>query len=149
MDSVLRHRIPRAEVGLVAEASVDVRTEAGPREHPPVSDLALWTSVLGGPFLFLLNLEVNYVMVDWACNTGNDWALHVVHFVSLVLSAACALLGLKLLRRVERAAPDGDRAANARSRLLATLGILSGMLFAVSVFAQWIGVMVLGTCLRN
>ena len=133
----------------MAEVSVDVRTEAGPREHPPVSDLALWTSVLGGPFLFLLNLEVSYVMVDWACNTGNDWALHVVHFVSFVLSAACALLGLTLLRRVRNSGPESDRAADARSRLLATLGILSGALFAVSGFAQWIGVMVVGTCLRN
>ena len=133
----------------MAEASFDIRTEAAPREHPPVSDLALWTSVLGGPFLFLLNLEVNYVMVDWACNTGNDWALHVVHFVSFVLSAACALLGVMLLRRVRRSGPDTDRASDARSRLLATLGISSGTLFAVSVFAQWIGLMVLGTCLRN
>jgi hypothetical protein len=133
----------------MAEVSVDVRKEAGPREHPPVSDLALWTSVLGGPFVFLLNLEVNYVMVDWACNTGNDWALHVVHFVSFVLSAACALLGLTLLRRVKRDEPDGAGGSDARSRLLATLGVLSGALFAVSVFAQWIGVMVLGTCLRN
>ncbi len=133
----------------MAEVSVDVRTEAGPREHPPVSDLALWTSVLGGPFVFLLNLEVSYVMVDWACNTGNDWALHVVHFVSLVLSAACALLGLTLLRRVRHSGPDSEPAADARSRLLATVGILSGTLFAVSIFAQWIGVMVLGTCLRN
>ena len=133
----------------MTEASVDVRTEAGPREHPPVSDLALWTSVLGGPFLFLLNLEVNYVMVDWACNTGNAWALHGVHFLSLVLSAACALLGLTLLRRVRRSGPDSNRAADARSRLLATLGVLSGTLFTVSIFAQWIGVMVLGTCLRN
>lgn len=133
----------------MAEASVDVRAEAGPREHPPVSDLALWTSVLGGPFLFLLNLEASYVMVDWACNTGHDWALHVVHLIAFVLSAACALLGLMLLRRVKRAGPDGDATADARSRLLATLGMLSGTLFAVSVFAQWIGVMVLGTCLRN
>ena len=133
----------------MAEASVDVRAEAGPREHPPVSDLALWTSVLGGPFLFLLNLEVSYVMVDWACNTVNDWALHVVHFLSLVLSAACAVLGLMLLRRVRRSGADTDRTADARSRLLATVGILSGTLFAVSIFAQWIGVMVLGTCLRN
>jgi len=132
----------------MAEASVDVRTEARPRQRPPVSDLALWTSVLGGPFLFLLNLEVSYVMVDWACNTGTDWALHVVHFVSLLLSAACALLGLTLLRRVRRAGPDSDR-DDGRSRLLATLGLLSGTLFAVSIFAQWIGVIVLGTCLRN
>ena len=133
----------------MADATFDVRPEPGPREHPPVSDLALWTSVSGGPFVFLLNLEVNYVMVDWACNTGNDWALHVVHFVSLVLSAACALLGLMLLRRVRREGADSDRAADARSRLLATLGLSSGTFCAVSIFAQWIPVMVLGTCLRN
>jgi hypothetical protein len=132
----------------MAEASVDIRTEAGPRKHPPVSDLALWTSVLGGPFVFLLNLEVSYVMVDWACNTGNDWALHIVHFVALVLSAACALLGLMLLRRVRADGPDSG-VSDSRSRLLATLGFLSGALFAVSVLAQWIPVMVLGTCLRN
>ena len=128
--------------------TVDLRPEAAPREHPPVSDVALWTSVLTGPIVFLLNLEVSYVMVDWACNTGTDWALHVVHFVSLLLSAACALLGLTLLRRVRRAGPDSDR-DDTRSRLLATLGLLSGTLFAVSIFAQWIGVIVLGTCLRN
>jgi hypothetical protein len=133
----------------MAAASVDVRTEPGPREHPPVSDLALWTSVLGGPFVFLLNLEVSYVMVDWACNTGNDWALHLVHFVALLLSAACGLLGLALLRRVRPDGPDSAGGSDPRSRLLATLGILSGALFAVSIFAQWIGVMVLGTCLRN
>ena len=132
----------------MAEASVNIRVEAAPREHPPVSDLALWTSVLGGPFVFLLNLEVNYVMVDWACNTGNGWALHVVHFVSLVLAAGCALLGLALLRRVRADQPAGAAGSEARSRLLATLGILSGALCAVSVFAQWIPVMVLGTCLR-
>jgi len=133
----------------MADATVDIRPEAGPRERPPVSDLALWTSVLGGPLVFLLNLEVSYVMVDWACNTGNDWALHLVHFVSLVLSAACALLGLALLRGVRRDAPDTGGGADARSRLLATLGVLSGALFAVSILAQWIPVMVLGTCLRN
>ncbi len=133
----------------MADVTVDVRTEPGPREHPPVSDLALWTSVLGGPFVFLLNLEVSYVMVDWACNTANDWTLHVVHFVSLVLCAACGLLGLTLLRRVSADCPDHAGGSDARSRLLATCGVLSGTLFALSVFAQWIGVMVLGTCLRN
>ena len=133
----------------MTEASVSIRTEGAPREHPPVSNLAVWTSVLGGPFLFLLNLEVNYVMVDWACNTGNDWPGHVVHGVALVLSAGCALLGRTLLRPIKRDGPDGDGRADARSRLLATLGMLSGTLFALSVFAQWIGVMVLGTCLRN
>jgi len=126
----------------------DVRPEAPSPEHPPVSDLALWTTVLSGPLVFLLNLQVNYVMVDWACNTGNDWSLHVVHLVSLVLTAAGGLLGLALWRRIGESWPDPGAGSVSRSRLLAALGALGGALFAVSILAQWITVMVLGTCLR-
>ena len=113
-----------------------------------MSDLALWISVLSGPFVFLLNLQVNYVMVDWACNTGNDWALHVVHLSALALSAAGGLLGLTLWRRAGRGWPDESRGSVARSRLLAALGALGALTFAVSIVAQWITVLVLGTCLR-
>jgi hypothetical protein len=128
--------------------TVDVRPEAPPHEHPPVSDLALWTTVLSGPGLFLLNLEISYVMVDWACNTGNAWALHVVHLVSLVATVAGTLLGIVLWRRVGGGWPDSGGGSVSRSRLLATLGTLGGLLFSISILAQWITVMVLGPCLR-
>lgn len=130
-------------------ATVDVRPEAPPREHPPVSDLALWTSTLSGPLVFLLNLEVSYVMVDWACNSGNEWALHLVHLVSLAAVVAGTLLGAALWRRVGRSWPDPDGSSDSRSRLLAALGTLGGVAFAISIVAQWITVMVLGACLRN
>jgi hypothetical protein len=130
-------------------ATVDVRPEAPPREHPPVSDLALWTSTLSGPLVFLLNLEVSYVMVDWACNSGNEWALHLVHLVSLAAVVAGTLLGAALWRRVGRSWPDPGGSADSRSRLLAALGTLGGVAFAISIVAQWITVMVLGACLRN
>lgn len=129
-------------------ATVDIRPEAPPREHPPVSDLALWTTVLSGPVVFLLNLQVNYVMVDWACNTGHEWALHVVHAAALVVVAAGTLLGIMLWRRVGGGWPDPRGGSESRSRLLAALGTLGGLTFAVSILAQWITVMVLGTCLR-
>jgi hypothetical protein len=128
--------------------TVDIRNESGPRERPPVSDFALWVSVLGGPFVFLLNLEVSYVMMDWACYTGNDWAMHLVNAVALVLAAATAALGLSTWARVGREWPDSGGSAASRSRLMATVGTMSGTLSAVSVLAQWITVMVLGTCLR-
>ena len=129
-------------------ATVDVRPEAPPREHPPVSDTALWVSVLTGPLVFLLNLQINYVMVDWACNTGNDWSLHVVHLVCLVVSAAAGFLGFSMWRRIGAKWPDPGAGSVSRSRLLAMLGALGGTLFAISIFAQWITVMVLGTCPR-
>jgi hypothetical protein len=128
--------------------TVDIRSETGPRERPPVSDLALWTSMLGGPFLFLLNLEVCYVMLDWACYTGNDWAVHLVNFVAFVLAAGTAVLGFSLWARVGRAWPDSGGGSDSRSRLMAAVGVMMGVLSALSVLAQWITVMVLGTCLR-
>ena len=132
----------------MSDATVDIRPEAAPREHPPVSDTGLWTSVLGGPLVFLLNLEVNYVMVDWACTTGNELVLHIVHLVSLILCVGVAVLGLTLLRRAGGGWPNSGGGSASRSRLLATVGLFGGALFAVSILAQWITVMVLGTCLR-
>jgi len=130
-------------------ATVDLRPEAAPREHPPVSDLALWTSVLTGPMVFMLNLEVSYVLVDWACNTGNVWSLHVAHAASLLISVAAALLGRALWTRIGGGWPDSMGGSESRSRLLAALGTLGGVAFAISVLAQWIPVMVLGACRRN
>jgi hypothetical protein len=128
--------------------TVEVRPESPPREHSPVSDLALWASVLSGPVVFLLNLETSYVMVDWACNTGNEWALHVAHLVSLVLVLAGTLLGVALWRRAGGQWPDTGGGPDSRARLLAALGTLGGVTFAVSIVAQWIPVIVLGACPR-
>jgi hypothetical protein len=128
-------------------ATVDVRPEAPPREHPPVSDLALWVSVLGGPFAYLLSLQVNYTMVDWACNTGHDAGLHLAHLVALALAVGAGLLGLALWRRIGGSLDSGGGSVS-RSRFLAALGVLGSTLFALTIVAQWITVMVLGSCLR-
>ena len=112
-----------------------------------MSDLALWTSVLGGPFAFLLNLQVSYTMVDWACNTGHDAGLHLAHLVALALAAGAGWLGLTLWRRIG-GAPDSGGGSESRSRFLSAVGVLSGALSVLTIFAQWITVMVLGSCLR-
>jgi len=128
--------------------TLETRPEAPPREHPPVSDLALWTSVLTGPVVFLVNMEVNYIMTDWTCESGTTWVLHLAHAIALVIVIAGGLLGLSLWRRVGRQWPDPEGDSVSRSRMLAAVGTLGCALFAVSVLAEWIGVMVLGSCLR-
>jgi hypothetical protein len=126
----------------------DVRPEGLPKEKPPVSDLALWTSVLGGPFLVLLNLEVSYAMVDWACISGKAWSLHLVHFLTLLLAIGTALLGLVLWKRVGADWPDPGAGSVSRSRFLAAMGALGGLLFPFVIIAQWLSVMVIGPCPR-
>jgi len=129
--------------------TVDTRPEAAPREQPPVSDAALWTAVLLGPFVFLLNLQVNYVMLDWACPTGNDWALHIVHAVSLSIAAGSAAVSHTFWRRAGGSWPDSAGGSAARTRLLGAVGVLSGALFALSIATQWLTVIIAGGCLRN
>ncbi|HEX6049517.1 MAG TPA: hypothetical protein VFZ21_09615 [Gemmatimonadaceae bacterium] len=126
----------------------DVRPEALPREHPPVSDLKQWVSFLGGPFAVLLNLEVSYAIVDWACLSANDWSLHLVHFVSLVLAVASAWLGRSLWKATGDAWPDSGPGSTSRSRFLVAMGALGGLLFPLVILAQWVTVVVLGPCRR-
>ena len=132
----------------MSEETVDVRPEAAPRERSPVSDTALWTSVLGSPLAFLLNLEVSYVMVDWACTSGHAWVLHAVHLGSLALAAGAALIGVSLWRQLDGAWPDAGGGSASRSRFLAAIGTFVGLLVAISIVAQWIPVMMLGPCPR-
>ncbi len=128
--------------------TADVRPESDSHERSPVSEIALWTSVLLGPLMFLLNLEVNYAVVDWACNTGNGWVLHVAHATSLVIIASGVLLGVVLWRRTGGGWPDTSGGPVPRSRLLAVVGTLGCVLFGVSLIAHWIPVWILGSCLR-
>ena len=127
----------------------DVRPEALPREHPPVSDVAQWTSVLGGPVAVALNLEVSYAMTDWACTSGNGWTLHVVHLLTLVMSVAAALLGRSLWIRAGRGWPDPGAGSVPRSRFVSALGALGGLVFPLVILAQWLAVIVTGPCARN
>jgi hypothetical protein len=126
----------------------DVRPEALPREHPPVSDVAQWTAFLGAPLAFLLNLEVSYTMVDWTCTSGNDWALHIVHAAALAMAVAAGMLGRALWMRTGSDWPDPGAGSVSRSRFLAALGALGGLLFSLVILAQWITVIILGPCPR-
>jgi hypothetical protein len=129
--------------------TVDTRPEAPPRERPPVSDAALWTAVLLGPVVYLVNLQVSYVMVDWACASGTTWALHIAHAAAVAVAVVATLLSWSFWRRAGGDWPNSAGGSAARTRLLGAVGTLGGALFALSILAQWMTVMVLGACLRN
>ena len=133
----------------MSEETIEMHPEAPPREQPPVSDTALWTAVLLGPFVFLLNLQINYVMVDWACSSGTEWSLHLVHAASVAVAAASAVASWSFWKRAGGSWPDSAGGSAARTRLLGVVGVLSGALFAVSIAAQWLTVIIEGACLRN
>lgn len=105
-----------------------------------------WMGVLVGPFAFLLNLQLSYMLVPWACVSGQVFWLHVAAGASLLL----ALLGLSLAWRAHRKSRDGRQgeggSAAARSHFMATLGLLMSSLFALIILAQWTANFIIGPC---
>ena len=129
--------------------TIETRPEAAPREQAPVSDVALWTAVLLGPVVFLINLQVTYVMVDWACASGTEWVLHLVHAASVAVAVGSAWVSRSFWQRAGGSWPDTAGGSAARTRLLGALGTLGGALFALCVGAQWLTVIILGVCERT
>jgi hypothetical protein len=54
----------------------------------PANALGLWTGILAGPAAWLLQFEINYALVPWACATGHLFALRLVTLGGLLLAAA-------------------------------------------------------------
>lgn len=128
--------------------TVEIRPEADPREQAPVSDVALWAAVLLGPVSFLANLQITYVMVDWACASGTTWALHLSHAIAVAVAVVGVLVSRSFWQRAGGTWPDGAGGSAARTRLISVIGTLGGALFALSIGAQWLTVAILGACLR-
>lgn len=125
---------------------VTVRPEPGRVENAPVGNLALWTGVLTGPVVFLILLETNYVLNDWACDVGHWWPMHVAAAVATAITAAALLLAWRNWVASGRGWPEDDAGSIARSRFLGALGVLASGGFVLVMIAQWIPVMLLGPC---
>ena len=106
----------------------------------------LWAGVLAGPLAFALNLQTNYMLVDLACDSASRSLLHVVPAVVLLFIGGAALLSWNAFRDLERATTPNSHSV--RAKFMATLGVLSNILFILLVLAQWIPVFVLHPCQR-
>lgn len=102
--------------------------------------------VLAGPVAFLLNLQIGYMLVPWACHRSNTIPIHVTMLACLALALGGSLLSWRDWRRIGEQWPDEGAGAVARSRFLAALGVMTGALFALVIIAQWIPSFILSPC---
>src|SRR5215218_3087682 len=96
-------------------------SEAEIEGSSPRESLALWIGVLGSPTVWLIQLETLYMLVPWACTSGNHWALPTASAVFLLLAA----IPLVIAWRCKLASNPGDRdsVGSGRRRFMATLGL--------------------------
>ena len=121
-------------------------SQARPHRPPDARPLTEWAGVLAGPIAFLLNLQVSYMMVPWACAVGAHTALYLVPVGALLLTALGGSCAWRVWQRTGRDWPGNGEGAVPRSRLLAVLGLLTSGLFALIIIAQAIPTVILSAC---
>ena len=119
------------------------------RETPPGERPGpLWFGLLAGPVAFLVNLQVMFMLVPWACAGRWRLGLWLFPLLMVALSLAGAFVGWTNWRRVGREWPGEEGGPQPRSRFMATLGVLVGVFMALVVVAHWLATIFLSPCQR-
>lgn len=123
--------------------------DAGERQRlrEPRGLLALWFALLAGPIAWMLGLNAQYSLVRVACAKGNMLYLHAVTVLTLALALAGVWMAWREWHRAGRAWPDEHAGILPRSRFMAMLGLLAGVLFSLAIVSQWLANVFLNPCM--
>jgi hypothetical protein len=116
------------------------------RSIPKLAEL--WAGLLVGPMAALIQLEINYALVLWACATGRVWGLHLVSLLALLLTVFTGVLSYRNWRRMRNRGEVDDVGTIGRSLLMAEVGLLICVLMGLVIIAQWIPIIIHGPCER-
>ena len=108
--------------------------------------LELWVGLLLAPLVWWLHLEINYVLVPFACARHSHLLLHGVTLISLLIAGSGLLVAWRNWEKVGRTWPDSGAGAVSRSRFMAVGGILSSGMFLLVILAQGITAIILNPC---
>ena len=106
----------------------------------------LWAGVLVGPMAALIQLQVNYALVLWACSHHSTSPLHIVSALALFLTIVAGLLSFQIWQGVS-VREDGP-GPPARTKLMSFLGILISIMMSLVIIAQWLAVFIHDPCER-
>ena len=99
------------------------------------------------PVIALLDQSVAYALVQWACATQHEAAIHWVHFVFLALALTATLPAWADARRQGGALPSDDASASdGRARMMSMAAAMSGALSSLVILAMWAPTWFLSPC---
>jgi hypothetical protein len=106
-----------------------------------------WFALLAGPIAWIMHLQVVYALVPWDCLTGRKWVLHAVTAGFLLITIASAAVAVGLYRKEGRRWPSGeDEGKPGTLRLMAAVGMMSGVLFTLAIVGQEIATFYIHPC---
>jgi hypothetical protein len=100
------------------------------------------------PLAFLLNLQMSYTLVPWACSTGREFVLHLVSIGALLLASSGGLIAWLGWQRGGRDSSEQQQSRAPRDHFISVMGILMSGMFALVILAQWIPNFILSPCQR-
>jgi hypothetical protein len=118
----------------------DIRVEDG------TGIAAQWLGNLLAPVAFLIELEVAYMLVPRACDTGNLLPVHLAHTGALLLALGGTFFAWREWRTwvIARRTDMAEHAA--RSRFMAKVGLLASGGFVLVILALWLPSLFLDPC---
>ena len=108
-----------------------------------------WFGVLAPPLAWLLSLGFGYSGAHAACHGSGMLPVHLVSVLALALAVLGGIAALASWRRSGSEWPSDTTGVLERSRMLATLGLGTAVLFLLLVITQWIPAFVLNPCWRT
>ncbi|HEY0426697.1 MAG TPA: hypothetical protein VGC76_02720 [Pyrinomonadaceae bacterium] len=100
--------------------------------------LRLWIGLLLPPLIWAAQLETVYLLSDYGCATANFLPIHIASAAALILSVSGGLISWHNWMKAGGEWKSEAAEPLARSRFLAILGVLTGALFSLVIFAQWL-----------
>ena len=121
------------------------------RTFPPEQDggpapVAQWVGVFLAPATFAAHLQINYLLVRWACLRNGDLWVHVVDVLAVLLAAFGTFVAWRVWERAGRTEPSEAGGSLPRTRFLGVTGAGFSGLITLILFAQWVGAFFIGTC---
>jgi hypothetical protein len=107
--------------------------------------------MLAGPVLFLVVLELNYVMSYVSCESRTTWFLHLATILAALVVAAAGWWGWSAtlgdpMEAGKPTPPLSARTAQQRVRWMAAAAAGMSLFFVIAILAMEVPVLVLKTC---
>ena len=98
----------------------------------------LWVALLLPPLAWITQLQTVYLTSEYGCATSDFLWNHIASAVAIVLSVFGGIIAWRHWQAGGGQTDNESERPKDRKQFMALLGILTGVLFTLVIFAQWL-----------